>query len=80
MSQDVTENIKLLLQVFGGACFMGLIIGIISTLTDKPPTAKCYCVYYKDGKCLRLQDFYVGEALFCWHAEPKEKDVKNDRK
>lgn len=53
---------------------------------DKPPTAKCYCVDCKhyDNKTYRCYGFHedsnrlVGDAMFCYRAEPRERKDKGD--
>lgn len=50
---------------------------------DKSPTAKCYCidcVYHdhKTGRCQKLRTCNTADDWFCWNAEPRKTEEKND--
>lgn len=49
---------------------------------DKPPTAKCYCRDCKlhgseTNRCCKF-DWYTADNWFCWDAEPREKEPKEN--
>lgn len=50
---------------------------------DKPPTAKCYCKDCKrhgdeTGRCYKFDRWHTADNWFCWDAEPREKEPKEE--
>lgn len=50
---------------------------------DKPPTAKCYCkdcrMHGNDThRCGKFDGWHTADNWFCWDAEPREKEPKED--
>jgi hypothetical protein len=50
---------------------------------SKAPKAKCYCVdcihhNNKTGECYRLKGWHTADNWFCWNAEPRKKELKEN--
>lgn len=50
---------------------------------DKPPTAECYCRDCtrhdaKTKRCYKFDGWYTADEWFCWDANPRKEDVKDD--